>query len=836
MEVLTPYSHHQLGTSLKNDVLAPHNLCGVELNNAYGKEASQCNPSGLLKSNVTNHDGADSSPDLIGGSEEDIKGSLDKEEKDSDAGETSVTNQTAKTSKKDKEKAQIEYLLGSLPSVEKFFKVHGKIGEGTFSSVFLASLKDAPLEGPLAGRQFAVKHLIPTTHPSRAERELRCLQDIGGYDNVVGVHLCLRHLDNIAFIMPYLPHKRFHEYVMEMGVTETRNYMKQLLLALRRVHSFNIIHRDVKPSNFLYNRDTKQFLLVDFGLSQPVEETSKVCSPCVPPSVESRKRKREKESYEDLKLGFSVEPCENPAKRTALALNNSTNIIKTPEKQRRASVDVDVACKSVPQLISSRAKRLQNITNKNSCASAQKTSAVSMDLMRLKSPAKDAIESSHSKKTPRKSKNHPNTENISPLKYENQLSNKKASRFDTNEIWRDEPSKVNEKHPLDLRQVKRDSDAKRPVPQVGSKSSLQRKILFDDVPVDNSKVSRFSVMAPSRQAYSSSRVLTSRSRTLQNTSLTASSDSVPLSPIDQSGGFGKEFRTLAPECSTDEVAGSSIVRVQNSQVKSQQLSPVAPNETQSVKSPANQQLKLTEKSSKIVFAKPQTPSANGSLHRSNTPSSPHCNCTGRAQVCTICLSRKAHNAPRAGTPGFRPPEVLLRSPIQSTAVDMWAVGVILLCILSGCYPFFRSPDDLTALAEIMTVFGTDKIKETAKRLGRLVVCSQPSQPLDLKKLCTRMRQRRKERNNASSSSVDSSAERCLNCCQPSGNPDRCICEKEQISLSSLNPFDVNNIEESDDIFPDSAYHLLSRLLDLDADTRITAAQALDHPFVTGYRF
>lgn len=48
---------------------------------------------------------------------------------------------------------------------------------------------------------------------------------------------------------------------------------------------------------------------------------------------------------------------------------------------------------------------------------------------------------------------------------------------------------------------------------------------------------------------------------------------------------------------------------------------------------------------------------------------------------------------------------------------MWAVGVILLCILSGCYPFFRSPDDLTALAEIMTVFGTDKIKETAKRLG-----------------------------------------------------------------------------------------------------------------------
>lgn len=100
------------------------------------------------------------------------------------------------------------------------------------------------------------------------------------------------------------------------------------------------------------------------------------------------------------------------------------------------------------------------------------------------------------------------------------------------------------------------------------------------------------------------------------------------------------------------------------QVKSQQLSPVTPNETRMLKVTSNQ--KANDKNGKIIFAKPQAPIAHGSLHRSNTPSSPHCNCAGRPQVCTICLSKKAHNAPRAGTPGFRPPEVLLRSPIQST--------------------------------------------------------------------------------------------------------------------------------------------------------------------------
>ena len=62
-----------------------------------------------------------------------------------------------------------------------------------------------------------------------------------------------------------------------------------------------------------------------------------------------------------------------------------------------------------------------------------------------------------------------------------------------------------------------------------------------------------------------------------------------------------------------------------------------------------------------------------------------------AKVCSKCLNRKAQRAPRAGTPGFRPPEVLLKFEHQTTAVDIWAAGVILLCILSRTYPFFRAP-------------------------------------------------------------------------------------------------------------------------------------------------
>jgi len=49
--------------------------------------------------------------------------------------------------------------------------------QGTFSSVYLATLKSAGVE--VKGRQFALKHIIPTSHPSRIENELRCLKDVG---------------------------------------------------------------------------------------------------------------------------------------------------------------------------------------------------------------------------------------------------------------------------------------------------------------------------------------------------------------------------------------------------------------------------------------------------------------------------------------------------------------------------------------------------------------------------------------------------------------------------------------------------------------------------------
>jgi cell division control protein 7 len=52
----------------------------------------------------------------------------------------------------------------------------------------------------------------------------------------------------------------------------------------------------------------------------------------------------------------------------------------------------------------------------------------------------------------------------------------------------------------------------------------------------------------------------------------------------------------------------------------------------------------------------------------------------------------------------------------------------------------------------------------------------------------------------------------------------CLCPETSPAVIPIDP--------ERDSYPQSAYHLLSRLLDLDPSTRITAEQALNHPFIT----
>ncbi|XP_054972175.1 cell division cycle 7-related protein kinase isoform X3 [Pan paniscus] len=496
-------------------------------------------------------------------------------------------------------KKDIEKLYEAVPQLSNVFKIKDKIGEGTFSSVYLATaqLQVGPEE------KIALKHLIPTSHPIRIAAELQCLTVAGGQDNVMGVKYCFRKNDHVVIAMPYLEHESFLDILNSLSFQEVREYMFNLFKALKRIHQFGIVHRDVKPSNFLYNRHLKKYALVDFGLAQGTHDTK----------------------IELLKF------------------------VQSEAQQERCS---------------------QN-------------------------------------------KSHIITGNKIPL---------------------------SGPVPKELDQ------------QSTTKASVKRPYTNAQIQIKQGKDGK--LMKQSKTVDVLSRKLATKKKAIST-----------------------------------KVMNSAVMR----------------------------------------------------KTASSCPASLTCDCYATDKVCSICLSRRQQVAPRAGTPGFRAPEVLTKCPDQTTAIDMWSAGVIFLSLLSGRYPFYKASDDLTALAQIMTIRGSRETIQAAKTFGKSILCSKEVPAQDLRKLCERLR------------GMDSSTPKLTSDIQGHASHQPAISEKTdhkasclvqtppgQYSGNSFKKGDSNSCEHCFDEYntnlegwnevPDEAYDLLDKLLDLNPASRITAEAALLHPF------
>lgn len=113
-----------------------------------------------------------------------------------------------------------------------------------------------------------MKWILESSQPKRVQRETHCLRKLGGKHNVVRLLFCLRHSDTTVLALDFFEHEPFREYFTRLTIRETQAYMRGLMEALAHVHASGIVHRDVKPANFLYDRMRGKFALVDFGLAQ----------------------------------------------------------------------------------------------------------------------------------------------------------------------------------------------------------------------------------------------------------------------------------------------------------------------------------------------------------------------------------------------------------------------------------------------------------------------------------------------------------------------------------------------------------------------------------------
>ncbi|ORY26611.1 kinase-like domain-containing protein [Naematelia encephala] len=180
----------------------------------------------------------------------------------------------------------IAHAEGMQVNGEVAYKVVDRLGEGTFSSVYLAhdlfhELHDnswwtgrepvrsiRALQRLRSDTKVALKKILATSSPARIENELHILESLRGCRNVSQIITAFREEDQVIIVLPYHRSDDFRFFYKHMDPPHIQQYMRALFRALKDIHKRGIIHRDVKPANFLFDYETGEGVLCDFGLAE----------------------------------------------------------------------------------------------------------------------------------------------------------------------------------------------------------------------------------------------------------------------------------------------------------------------------------------------------------------------------------------------------------------------------------------------------------------------------------------------------------------------------------------------------------------------------------------
>lgn len=196
----------------------------------------------------------------------------------------------------------------SFKNITQRYRLINRIGEGTFSTVYKAEdiLYDHyqndwdPDNDPTnthasyknrsqKARYVAIKKIYVTSSPIRILNELELLHDLRDSPNVCPLITAFRHHDQVIAILPFFQHKDFRDYYRDLSPADIRCYFHSLFTAMKSVHEAEIIHRDIKPTNFLYSPSQQRGVLVDFGLAEREGTDWHQCACCLDPADRQRK-------------------------------------------------------------------------------------------------------------------------------------------------------------------------------------------------------------------------------------------------------------------------------------------------------------------------------------------------------------------------------------------------------------------------------------------------------------------------------------------------------------------------------------------------------------------
>jgi len=147
------------------------------------------------------------------------------------------------------------------------YTIEKKIKQGGFGTVFLGKrIKDRKV--------VAIKIMNPNTASSMKQKiqfaqEIKILTKLD-HPNIVKVYGSVKDAPRPALDMEYFESETLKTLILQKSpllVTHGVGIFRKVAEALKYIHSFHIIHKDIKPENILVNEDG-DVRLIDFSLAE----------------------------------------------------------------------------------------------------------------------------------------------------------------------------------------------------------------------------------------------------------------------------------------------------------------------------------------------------------------------------------------------------------------------------------------------------------------------------------------------------------------------------------------------------------------------------------------
>ena len=152
------------------------------------------------------------------------------------------------------------------------YRLERELGRGAMGTVYLAT-------DPTIGREVAIKTLPLTQacegreQEAAAERFFKEAEAVGRLDhpNIVTIYDAGQEHDVAYIAMDYVPGESLDAWTgksARLPVWEVLEIAAQVADALSYAHGRKVVHRDIKPGNIIYDRDSGVAKITDFGIAR----------------------------------------------------------------------------------------------------------------------------------------------------------------------------------------------------------------------------------------------------------------------------------------------------------------------------------------------------------------------------------------------------------------------------------------------------------------------------------------------------------------------------------------------------------------------------------------